>query len=31
MLGDGDEILDTQGAFVLESLIGDLVTRLGAS
>jgi phospholipid/cholesterol/gamma-HCH transport system substrate-binding protein len=30
-LGDGDEILDTQGAFVLESLIGDLVTRLGAS
>ena len=33
MLGDGDHILEenTQGAFVLENLIGDLVTRLGAS
>ena len=31
MLADGDEILDTQGALVLENLIGDLVTRLGAS
>lgn len=30
-LGDGDEILETQGALVLENLIGDLVTRLGAS
>ena len=30
-LGDGDEILNTQGALVLENLIGDLVTRLGAS
>lgn len=31
MLGDGDYITDTQGALVLENLIGDLVTRLGAS
>ena len=31
MLGDGDEIEETQGALVLENLIGDLVTRLGAS
>ena len=29
-LGDGDEILDTQGALVLENLIGDLVTNLGS-
>lgn len=31
MLDDGDYITDTQGALVLENLIGDLVTRLGAS
>ena len=33
VLRDGDYIYDenTQGAFVLENLIGDLVTRLGAS
>lgn len=31
VLGDGDAIEDTQGALVLENLIGDLVTRLGAS
>ncbi len=30
-LSDGDEIEETQGAMVLENLIGDLVTRLGAS
>ena len=30
-LADGDVIEDTQGALVLENLIGDLVTRLGAS
>ncbi len=30
-LGEGDYIEDTQGALVLENLIGDLVTRLGAS
>ena len=30
-LVDGDYIEDTQGALVLENLIGDLVTRLGAS
>jgi phospholipid/cholesterol/gamma-HCH transport system substrate-binding protein len=30
MLGDGDYITETQGALVLENLIGDLVTRLGA-
>ena len=29
-LGEGDEILDTQGALVLENLIGDLVTNLGS-
>jgi len=31
VLGDGDYITDTQGALVLENLIGDLVTRLGKS
>jgi phospholipid/cholesterol/gamma-HCH transport system substrate-binding protein len=31
MLEDGGYIQDTQGALVLENLIGDLVTRLGAS
>jgi phospholipid/cholesterol/gamma-HCH transport system substrate-binding protein len=31
MLVDGDYITDTQGAMVLENLIGDLVTRMGAS
>ena len=30
-LEEGDYITDTQGALVLENLIGDLVTRLGAS
>jgi phospholipid/cholesterol/gamma-HCH transport system substrate-binding protein len=30
-LEEGDYIEDTQGALVLENLIGDLVTRLGAS
>ena len=30
-LSDGDVIEDTQGAMVLENLIGDLVTRIGAS
>lgn len=30
-LGDGDLIENTQGALVLENLIGDLVTRLGSS
>lgn len=30
ILGDGDEIFDTQGALVLENLIGDLVTNLGS-
>ncbi len=30
VLDDGDEILDTQGALVLENLIGDLVTNLGS-
>ena len=29
-LGDGDRIDDTQGALVLEKLIGDFVTRLGS-
>ena len=29
-LDEGDEILDTQGALVLENLIGDLVTNLGS-
>lgn len=28
-LGDGDQIENTQGALVLEKLIGDFVTRLG--
>ena len=31
MLQDGDEIENTQGALVLENLVGDLITRLGAS
>jgi phospholipid/cholesterol/gamma-HCH transport system substrate-binding protein len=31
MLGEGEYITDTQGALVLENLIGDLVTRLGGS
>jgi phospholipid/cholesterol/gamma-HCH transport system substrate-binding protein len=31
MLAEGDYITDTQGALVLENLIGDLVTRLGGS
>jgi len=31
MLNEGDYITDTQGALVLENLIGDLVTRLGGS
>jgi len=30
-LVDGDYIEDTQGAMVLENLVGDLITRLGAS
>ena len=30
-LADGDYIEDTQGALVLENLVGDLITRLGAS
>jgi phospholipid/cholesterol/gamma-HCH transport system substrate-binding protein len=30
-LEDGDTITDTQGAFVLENLIGELVTRMGGS
>lgn len=30
ILQDGDEIFDTQGALVLENLIGDLVTNLGS-
>lgn len=29
-LMDGDEIMDTQGAVVLENLIGDLMTSLGS-
>ena len=28
-LADGDTITETQGAFVLENLIGELVTRMG--
>ncbi len=28
-LGDGDEITETQGALVLENLIGDFLTNLG--
>lgn len=31
MLADGDYIEDTQGALVLENLIGEFVTRLGGS
>lgn len=30
-LANGDEIEETQGALVLENLVGDLITRLGAS
>ena len=30
-LAEGEFITNTQGALVLENLIGDLVTRLGAS
>ena len=30
-LADGDTITDTQVAFVLENLIGELVTRMGGS
>ncbi len=30
MLGDGDTIDDTQGALVLEKLIGDFVSRMGS-
>ena len=30
-LGDGDEITETQGALVLENLIGDFLTNLGNS
>ncbi len=29
-LGDGDSIEETQGAMVLENLVGELITRLGA-
>ena len=29
MLGDGDELTDTQGALVLENLIGEFLTNLG--
>jgi len=28
MLADGDTIVDTQGAMVLENLVGELITRL---
>ncbi|HEX7036832.1 MAG TPA: outer membrane lipid asymmetry maintenance protein MlaD [Pseudomonadales bacterium] len=31
MLKEGDFITDTQGALVLENLIGDFITRLGGS
>jgi phospholipid/cholesterol/gamma-HCH transport system substrate-binding protein len=31
MLADGDFIEDTQGALVLENLIGDFITRMGSS
>ena len=31
MLADGSEIEETQGALVLENLVGDLITRLGSS
>lgn len=30
-LADGDFIEETQGALVLENLVGDLITRLGSS
>ena len=30
LLADGDVITDTQGALVLENLIGDIVTKLGS-
>jgi phospholipid/cholesterol/gamma-HCH transport system substrate-binding protein len=30
-LADGDTIEETQGALILENLVGDLITRLGAS
>ena len=30
-LGDGDEISETQGALVLENLIGEFLTNLGDS
>jgi phospholipid/cholesterol/gamma-HCH transport system substrate-binding protein len=30
-LADGDMIEETQGALVLENLVGDLITRLGSS
>ncbi len=29
MLGNGDEIMETQGALVLENLIGEFLTNLG--
>jgi len=31
LLAEGDYIEDTQGALVLENLIGDFITRMGAS
>jgi len=31
LLADGDYIEDTQGALVLENLIGDFITRMGES
>lgn len=31
VLGDGDTIVNTQGALVLENLIGEFVTRMGDS
>jgi len=31
MLNDGDYITDTQGALVLENLIGDFITNMGES
>ncbi len=31
MLANGSEIEETQGALVLENLVGDLITRLGSS
>lgn len=30
-LGDGDTITDTQGALVLENMIGDLITKMRSS